>query len=392
MLLDKSRATGNFVSESEMASYGEKLSSIKKTMQKKESMLDWLDKDTTVSEQDLLAIKHLAQKMAGSVLIVIGVGGSFLGAKALTDAFSGYFLKSNNRVQFAGFNMSAEYLKDLLDFMDNHDCFVNFVSKSGGTLEPNLALSAITAKMQEKYGNSYERIIISSSSEKMRQVAKNQGSAFLHIPENIGGRYSLFSVAGLLPLAHFGCDIDLLLSQVKLDDDVFQMAADYACIRDILYKKGKRVEAVTFYEGKLEYLAKWYQQLFAETQGKNKEGVLPIVNANTTNLHSLGQFLQDGYPQTFETVLSYKSKTDIVASNISLNHANDVALNMVAKAHLEGDCPSIIWELGSLNEKSLGKFCYTMMLSAAVGSYLLNQYPFDQPGVELYKKFLLESL
>ena len=237
-------------------------------------------------------------------------------------------------------------------------------------------------------------MITDKDSGVLRREAQEEGYVSFEVPKNIGGRYSVLSAVGLLPIAISGIDIDKLLKGASSMRDCFKETSMLATIRDRLEYVGKNVEMVTIYEEKLTSLAMWYQQLFAETQGKNHKGILPVVNPNTTNLHSVGQYLQEGTRNVFETVIRIKKSDDLFLDKykIDMHELNNLVVEQVAKAHLKGDTPSIILELEELSPYYLGQLIYFLEMTAAIGGYLLDVDPFDQPGVEEYKQLVNEKL
>ena len=388
------------ITKDEVLTYQQKIEQIKQKLNKKDSMLDWFSLDTTISQQQLNQIKELTKKIHSthSILIVVGVGGSYLGAEAIQKSLTNYFADFNkNKVIFAGYNLSGEYLRSLIKYLDNKNFFINYISKSGTTLEPSLAFETLLDYAKQRYPKKYqERIIITTNEKKspLKKLAQTQGYHFFAMPENIGGRYSLLTPVGMLPLSVCDVDIDQMLKGAADQSKNIDLALEYAVARDILYKKGYKVDAFTIYEPKLADLASWWQQLFGETQGKNKKGIFPICNVNTANLHSIGQYLQEGEDIIFETVLRIKNLDDFKLSQKDISYAdlNMIVLDQVAVAHAMGNTPSIILNIDKIDAYNFGELVYFFFVAAAAGAYLLGVNPFDQPGVEKYKQLVKEKL
>lgn len=386
--------------DKEKKEYGKKIKAIEKTLEKKESMLDWYDVDTCISKEELKELVRVSKEIRNNadVLVVVGIGGSYLGAKAVIDMFKGYFDSSKPEVVFAGFNVSSAYTKELLEYIKDKSVYVNVVSKSGTTLEPSIAFDLIYKVMEKKYSKEElaKRIIITTDKEKgtLRKLVNEQGYRSFVVPDNIGGRYSVLTPVGLLAIDVAGISASKLLKGAKEGKKYLNQAFEYACIRDILYRKGKTIESYTVYEPKLYYFSEWLKQLYGETQGKNNLGILPVSLVNSRDLHSLGQFLQEGTPIMFESVLVVEKgpKVKLDKYKQDLNEINLVASDRVAKAHFNGHTPSLIFKIDAINEENVGALIYFFEVAAAVGGYLLGVNPFDQPGVSEYKNLLHSAL
>ena len=386
--------------EKEKNEYEDKLFKIREILEKKEDMLDWYDVDTCVSKEELKELKKVAKQVRedADVLVVIGIGGSYLGAKAVLDMLSPYFNKSKPEIVFAGYNISSDYAKELLEYIKDKNVYVNVVSKSGTTLEPAIAFDLILNELKKRYSKDelVKRIIVTTDKEKgtLKELANKEGYKTFVVPDKIGGRYSVLSPVGLCPLEVAGIDASKLLKGAKGAKKYNDKAFEYAVIRDILYKRGKLIESYTVYEPKLYYFSEWLKQLYGETQGKNKLGIFPVSLVNTRDLHSLGQFLQEGNPVIFESVIVVEEGSKVKLNNYkqTLNEINLVASDRVAKAHFNGDVPSLFFTLNKLNEENVGALIYLFEVAAAVGGFLLDVNPFDQPGVSEYKKLLHEAL
>ena len=254
---------------------------------------------------------------SGSRALEIGLGTGKASGPVVLESLSPYFSKKKPEIIFAGHQLSGSYLKELLDYMEGKSVYVNVISKSGETLETMASFHMIYGWMKKTYSDVQKRVIVTigDSSSSLKKLADKEQLKTWIIPSEIGGRYSVFTVAGLFPLVVSGIDIDEFIKGAQSKRNCFSESSQYALVRKHLEERGKIVEAFTIYEEKLSFLAAWYQQLFAETQGKNQKGILPIINPNTTNLHSLGQYLQDGRRITFETVLQIKNTKDINLEN-----------------------------------------------------------------------------
>ena len=378
--------------------YNTQVSHIKNILDNGGEMLDWYDLNKCISPKEIDKIKKVSQYIKNNcdIFIVIGIGGSFLGAKAVIDALSPYFTKNKPEIIFAGTSLSECYLKELIEYIDNKRIIINVISKSGTTLEPSIAFDIIYQKMQKKYSKEElkKRIIITTDPEKgiLRKLAQENDYETFDIPIQIGGRYSVLTVVGLLPIAVAGYNIDDLLFGAKNVN--IDLAFQYAIIRDILYKENKLVELFTFYEPKLEYFVEWLKQLFGETQGKNKKGILPSSSNNTRDLHSLGQFYQDGTPIIFETIIGIETGGTLKNNlyNYVVEDINMIALKQVAYAHLKAGVESNLIIIDKINEYNIGMLIYFFELAAAIGGYLLGVNPFDQTGVTAYKKLIENEL
>ncbi len=377
--------------------YKDRIDSIKATMLKKSSMLDWLDKDTTITNEEIKRIKEISKSIRekADVFLVIGIGGSYLGAYSFIEAFKNYFTHQDTEVIFAGYSLSSEYLKDLFEYIKDKDIVVNFISKSGSTMEVNIVYQEVLKLLNDKYDDITDRVIITTDKESnLMKYAKENNFVTFEVPRNIGGRYSVFSPVGLLPICVSNINVDEVLKGLEAGKEDIDKAMEYACIRDLFYNEGKVIESFGVYEEKLLPFCEWLKQLFAETQGKENKAILPISTCNTRDLHSLGQFYQEGNKILFETNFKIEKTTNIYIDkyNKNLSDINNLAVDKVAEAHMNGKTYSNIITIDELNPYNLAKLMYFFMISAATGGYLLNIDPFNQPGVEEYKKLLKDSL
>lgn len=323
------------------------------------------------------------------VLIVIGIGGSFMGSFAISEIFKSKFLKPNTEVIYLGTSLSTNYLNQVLDYIKDKEVSVNVISKSGNTLEVSIVYEIIKEELEKKYTKEElrKRVIITTDSNKgkLREEVNKYSYLSFSIPTDIGGRYSLITAAHLLPLAVLNLDIFELVEGYKKGLTLIDEAYLYASYRVNLFKKGKFIENFSVYEDNLYYYTEWIKQLFGESEGKNGLGIFPVATLNTRDLHSLGQFIQDGNNIIFETVIKVDKTKDIKTNNISLNKLNSLVIDSVCTAHKKSNTTSNIISLDELSLENIGILSAFLMLSAAFSSCLFEVNPFNQPGVEEYK-------
>ncbi len=363
-----------------------------------DSMNGWYHVDNCISDDELNKVIEISNNIRNNydVLIVIGIGGSYLGAKAVISAFAPYFGISKPEIIFAGISLSASYLKELVTYIEDKNVIINVISKSGNTLEPNITFEYLYEYLSNKYQGEElrKRIIITTDEEEgiLRDLVNTNKYESFSIPRNIGGRFSVLTAAGLLPIAVSGIDVKELLLGAQNTNESY--AYQYAIVRDRLYNDQKLIESFTVYEPKLDNFTEWLKQLFAETQGKDNKAIMPISAVNTRDLHSLGQYYQQGSRVLFETVIGINKTVDLMINryNKSLDEINIIALESVAKAHFQDGTYSNIITLDELSVINFGELIYFFELSAAIGAYLLEVNPFDQPGVTKYKELINESL
>ncbi|MBO5376011.1 MAG: glucose-6-phosphate isomerase [Bacilli bacterium] len=360
----------------------------------------WNKLDTFVSKKELIKIINITDYIRDNcdVFVVIGIGGSYMGSKAIIEALSPMYNRNGPEIIFLGTDLCAEEYYETFEYIKDKRVIVNVISKSGTTLEPSIAFSLIMDVMGEKYSEEElkNRIIVTTDAEKgkLREVATEKEYVTFTVPSNVGGRFSVFTPVGLLPISVAGINIAKLLEGAMASFERVDRAIEYAVIRDILYHKNKYIESFTVYNSKLYYFTEWLKQLFAETQGKNKLGILPISTVNTRDLHSLGQFFQEGNDILFETVISIDKDKKIVLNDydMELNSLNKIAVDKVGLAHFNGHTPSGFITIDEKNEHTMGELVHFFILSSIVGALLLNVNPFDQPGVEDYKKLINDEL
>lgn len=382
-----------FIDQKEMQTFLERKEEVYEKFSKS-TMNGWKDKVSDSLIDEILETRDLI-KQNSSCLVVIGIGGSFLGSYALKEMFSKYFCDESFDVIYMGHSLSSKYMKEVIDYLRFKDFTVNVISKSGTTMETSLAYAAIKKLLKEKYSDDEicKRIIVTTDEYQgtLRDEVNNYGYKSFIIPNNIGGRYSLFTPAHLLPLSFF-LDIRKLLDGFYQGLGLKKYAYYYACMRNALFKKEKYIENYCVYEPNLYYYTEWLKQLFGETEGKNGKGIFPVATVHTRDLHSLGQFIQEGNPIIFETFIKVLDSEDFYINNQSLNNINNVVLNSVVEAHYLGGVPCSIITIDKICEESIGKLCAFFMMSAAFSGYLFDVEPFDQPGVEVYKKIVRENL
>lgn len=391
---------GKYISIEEKASYKEKIDKIKEKFNSDE-LSHWLNLNTYVKKEEFTQIKKVAEDIRNScdVFVVIGIGGSYMGSKAVIEALSPIYNRSKPEIIFLGKNINPNEYVEVLDYIKDKEIAVNVISKSGTTLEPSIAFDLVLDLMKKKYDDETlkKRLIITTDAETgtLRKMVNENGYQSFVVPTIVGGRYSVFTPVGLLPIAVAGIDLEKLLLGVKnaMQKHLIN-AMHYAVCRDILYNKGKYIESFTVYDEKLNYIAEWLKQLLAESHGKEGKGILPISNINTRDLHSMGQYLQEGKNVIFETVIGVKNNMSIYIDkyNKDLNKINNIALEKVCEAHNNGPTPSSIIWMEQLDAETLGELMQFFMLATIAGGYLLEINPFDQPGVQEYKKLITEGL
>jgi len=396
---DFNKYTSKFISSNEKIKFNRNAKNALNAFLKGE--LSYLnDLNTFINRDDLNKVLNVAEYVRGNcdVFIVIGIGGSFMGSKAIIDALLPTFGKKKPEIIFMGTDLSSDYCKEVIEHIKDKNIMINVISKSGDTLETNIAFDIITYIMKGKYSDEEikDRIIVTTDSKEghLRRLSEEEGYFTLEIPENVGGRFTVFTTVGLFPLAVAGIDILQLLEGFIKAETYIPLAIDYAVSRESLFKAGKYVESFTVYNPKLYYFTEWLKQLFAETQGKNGKGILPISNINTRDLHSLGQFIQEGSPIIFETVIGIENASEIFIDKYkkTLNEINRIAQVNVCEAHYKDKTPSIVIDIDYLNEYSIGEMVRFFMVAAIAGAILIDVNPFGQPGVEKYKSLINASL
>lgn len=384
----------------------------------------WLHLPTNYNKEEFERIKKCAEKIKkdSEVFLVIGIGGSYLGARAVIESLTNTFYNACSNIKtpkifFVGNNMSPNYMNDLLECIGNKDISINVISKSGTTTEPAIAFRIFREFMESKYGvdEARKRIYITTDKEKgaLKTLSNEEEYETFVIPDNIGGRYSVLTAVGLLPIAVAGIDIDKLMYGAKNAEDKYNensvkynQCYQYAVARNILYSQEKTTEILVNYEPKMQYFTEWWKQLYAESEGKENKGIFPTGAMFTTDLHSIGQYIQEGRRNLFETVISIENpETDITikkdADNIdglnfvadkTMDYVNKKAMQGTIEAHVAGGVPNIIITMERLDAENLGELIYFFELACAISGKLLGVNPFNQPGVEAYKKNMFRLL
>ncbi|MCL1823763.1 MAG: glucose-6-phosphate isomerase [Oscillospiraceae bacterium] len=385
--------------------------------------LGWVDLPRDYDREEFARIKKAAEKIKSdsAVLIVIGIGGSYLGARAAIETLRSPLynsLKKNTpEIYFAGNSISPTYLNEVISLVSGRDFSVNVISKSGTTTEPALAFRVFRDMLEKKYGTdgAKSRIYATTDAERgtLKELADKQGYETFMIADDVGGRFSVLSAVGLLPIACAGCDIDALMKGAEDARQAYSVpdinkndCYRYAALRNILYRKGRKAEMLVAYENAFMLMNEWYKQLFGESEGKDKKGLLPVSATFSTDLHSLGQYIQDGSEILFETVLDIKTPQkeffleedpensdglNFLAGR-NMSEVNRKAFEGTVLAHVQGGVPNIILEIPALNEYELGYLIYFFEKACAISGYILGVNPFDQPGVESYKKNMFALL
>ena len=416
-----------FVSEQEIKDIEPQVIAAARTLHARNGLgndfLGWLDLPVDYDKEEFARIKKAAQTIQKSdVLIVIGIGGSYLGARAVIEALKSHnynaLPKETPDIYFAGKSISADELNDLITICEGKDFCVNVISKSGTTTEPALAFRVFRDLVEKKYGKSEakNRIFVTTDKSRgtLKGLADEQGYETFVVPDDVGGRFSVLTAVGLLPIAAAGIDIDALMAgaakareELCAEDLEQNDCYKYAAIRNILYNKGKKVELLASYEPRFDLMAQWYKQLFGESEGKDGKGIFPSSVIFSTDLHSLGQYIQEsGASLMFETVINIKQPQkeyyiEDVEGNIDglnflsgkpMSFVNEKAFEGTILAHCDGGVANLVLEVPQLNESELGYLIYFFEKTCAVSGYTLGVNPFNQPGVESYKKNMFALL
>lgn len=417
---------GSFVSAAQFDSW------LQKSVQARRTLLDgsgagseftgWLNTPDEVSEDDFAAIEAICadwKRLGVNLVTVIGIGGSYLGARCAIEALSHSFLPDPDspRIVFTGNSLSEDCLAELTDLMDRCDTACVVISKSGTTTEPAVAFRIIKRKIEEKYGKAgaIERIVAVTDAHKgaLKTLADKEGYRTFVVPDNVGGRYSVLTPVGLLPIALAGFDIRALIEgasverKTLLEAEGCDEASKYAAMRNLLYSElGKKTEILVSFEPKLQYFGEWWKQLFGESEGKGGKGIFPASLVCTTDLHSMGQYVQDGERMIFETVFDVRNsgrELRICSDELDLDqlnylagkrigYCNEMARKGTAMAHIQGGVPQLGIEVERIDEFNLGALFYFFEFACGISAYILGINPFNQPGVEAYKKNMFALL
>lgn len=426
---DYSKATG-FISAEELENMKASVMCAREVLTEKtgagNDFLGWIDLPVDYDKEEFARIKQAAAKIQSDseVLLVVGIGGSYLGARAaiefLTHSFYNVLDKEDRKtpeIYFVGNSISSKYIKDLQGVLKGKDFSINIISKSGTTTEPAIAFRVFKEMLIEKYGKEEANKRIYATTDKARgalkDLADQEGYESFVVPDDVGGRFSVLTAVGLLPIAVSGADIDKLMEgaaygRTKALETPYESnpALLYAAVRNILLRKGKQVEIVANYEPSLHYVSEWWKQLYGESEGKDQKGILPAAVDLTTDLHSMGQFIQDGARIMFETVINVEESAEEVLlkeeevdtdgmnylAGKSVDFVNKSAMNGTILAHTDGDVPNLMVTVPEQNAYYLGQLFYFFEFACGVSGYLLGVNPFNQPGVESYKKNMFALL
>ena len=388
--------------------------------------LGWVDLPKKFDQEEFSRIKTCAEKIRSDseILVVIGIGGSYLGSKAAIDTLSHTFYNSlpkekrrNPEIYFAGNNISSTYLNDLLEVLDGRDFSLNVISKSGTTTEPAIAFRILKSYIEHRYGKEEARKRIYATTDiskgSLKKLALEEGYETFVVPDDVGGRYSVLTAVGLLPIAVSGANIDKLMEGAKDAYDLYNNpdlnsndCYKYAVCRNALYNKNKQIELLVNYEPSLQYIVEWWKQLFGESEGKDQKGIFPAGVNFTSDLHSMGQYIQDGLRNIFETVLYVERPRKSMSivndpanldglnflSGKDMDDVNKKAFQGTLLAHNDGGVPNLVIKVPALDEYNLGSLLYFFEKACGISGYLLGVNPFDQPGVEAYKKNMFALL
>ncbi|WBL14284.1 glucose-6-phosphate isomerase [Sutcliffiella sp. NC1] len=381
--------------------------------------LGWIDLPTNYDKEEFSRIVKSAEKIKedSDILLVIGIGGSYLGARAAIEMLNHSFYnalakeqRKTPQVVFVGNNISSTYMKDLMDLLDGRDFSINVISKSGTTTEPAIAFRIFRKLLEEKYGKEEAKNRIYATTDKARgalkTLATEEGYESFIIPDDVGGRYSVLTAVGLLPIAVTGVDIEAMMKGAADASEEYgkseleeNAAYQYAVVRNVLYNKGKTIEMLINYEPGLQYFSEWWKQLFGESEGKDQKGIFPSSANFSTDLHSLGQYVQEGRRDLFETIIKVEKPrheltieeeaADLDGLNYlagqTVDFVNTKAFEGTMLAHTDGGVPNLVVNIPSMDAYTFGYLVYFFEKACAMSGYLLGVNPFDQPGVEAYK-------
>ena len=418
------------IDEKEIMKYKSQIENIHKDLHRRandeEDFVGWIELPTNYNKEEFERIKKAAEKIRkeSDILVVIGIGGSYLGARAVIDALTSSFVNLQTEdkrkypmILYAGNNLSPNYINELIEIIGDKDFSVNVISKSGTTTEPAIAFRIFREILENKYGidEARSRIYVTTDKERgaLKTLSEMEGYERFIIPDNVGGRYSVLTAVGLLPIATAGIDIEKLMYGARVaqekysDSDLkYNECYRYAIIRNILYKSDKNIEILANYEPKLHYFIEWWKQLFGESEGKDRKGIFPAGVDYTTDLHSMGQYVQDERRNLFETVINVKTPNLNVRLNADddnldglnyltgkdLDYVNKKAMEGTIEAHVTGGVPNILVTIEELNEENIGELIYFFELACGISGNILGVNPFNQPGVEEYKKNMFRLL
>lgn len=418
------------ISKKNILEYKKQVESIHKDLHSRASnekdFVGWLELPTNYDKKEFARIKKAAKKIKkeSDLLVVIGIGGSYLGARAVIESLTSSFYnllteeeRKNPQVIYVGNNLSSDYMNEIIEYIGDKDFSINVISKSGTTTEPAIAFRIFREILENKYGIEEARSRIYATTDKkkgaLKTLAEKEGYEQFVVPDNVGGRYSVLTAVGLLPIAVAGIDIEKLMEGAKEaqnkynDPDLkYNECYQYAVARNVLYKLYRNIEVLVNYEPKMHYFTEWWKQLYGESEGKEQKGIFPAGVDFTTDLHSMGQYIQEGRRNLFETVIKIENpKSDITIqadednldglnylAGKTLDYVNKKAMEGTIQAHVSGDVPNIQITIPKLDEKNIGAMIYFFEKACAISGMILGVNPFNQPGVEEYKKNMFRLL
>ena len=418
------------ITQKSILEYKQEVENIHKDLHRRandeKDFVGWLELPTNYDKKEFARIKKAAKKIKkeSDILVVIGIGGSYLGARAVIESLTSSFYNMLTEKQrkfpqilFVGNNLSPNYINELIEYIGDKDFSVNVISKSGTTTEPAISFRIFREILENKYGIDEARSRIYATTDKergaLKTLAENEGYEQFIVPDNIGGRYSVLTAVGLLPIATAGIDIDKIMEGARIAQNryndpnlKYNECYKYAVTRNILYKLYKNTEILVNYEPKMHYFTEWWKQLFGESEGKDQKGIFPAGVDFTTDLHSMGQYIQEGRRNLFETVISIENSNSDITINADddnldglnylagkgLDYVNKKAMEGTIKAHVSGDVPNIVITMDKLDEINIGELIYFFEKACAVSGMILKVNPFNQPGVEEYKKNMFKLL
>ncbi|MCI8444674.1 MAG: glucose-6-phosphate isomerase [Clostridia bacterium] len=418
------------ITKKNIMEYKEQVENIHKDLHRRandeKDFVGWLELPINYDKEEFKRIQQAAKKIKkeSDILVVIGIGGSYLGARAVIEALTSSFnnlLPNKQRkypqILYVGNNLSPNYMNELIEYIGDKDFSINVISKSGTTMEPAIAFRIFREILENKYGIDEARSRIYATTDKakgaLKTLSDKEGYEQFVVPDNVGGRYSVLTAVGLLPIATAGIDIDKLMEGARIAQEryndpnlKYNECYQYAVARNILYQLDKNTEILVNYEPKMYYFTEWWKQLFGESEGKEQKGIFPAGVSNTTDLHSMGQYIQEGRRCLFETVLSVENpQSDLTIhpdddnldglnylAGKTLDYVNKKAMEGTIKAHISGDVPNIRITMEKLDEINIGELIYFFEKACAMSGSILGINPFNQPGVEEYKKNMFKLL
>ncbi len=418
------------IDKKEIMKYKQEVENIHKNLHERSTddgdFVGWLELPTNYDKEEFERIKEAAKRINkdSDILVVIGIGGSYLGARAVIESLTSTFAniqtskqRKHPMILYVGNNLSPNYINELIEVIADNDFSINVISKSGTTTEPAIAFRIFREMLENKYGidEARSRIYVTTDKEKgaLKQLSDEEGYETFVVPDNVGGRYSVLTAVGLLPIATAGIDIDKLMNGARVaqekyaDNDLkYNECYQYAVVRNLLYKDGKTTEILVNYEPKMHYFTEWWKQLFGESEGKDSKGIFPAGVDFTTDLHSMGQYIQQGIRNLSETVISIEKPHSNILINSDddnldglnylagkdLDYVNKKAMEGTIEAHVSGGVPNTVISIEKIDEQNIGELIYFFELACSISGNILGVNPFNQPGVEEYKKNMFRLL